>query len=694
MPTQQGGADNQAYDAPLELQVRTPPSPAPATPAQAPPAAERTQLGNGAAPTSPSAPALEKAEKVSEAAPAGGGGGGDRQQWSNGMEFLMSCIAMSVGLGNVWRFPFTVYENGGGAFLIPYLIVLALIGKPLYYMEMALGQFASLGSVQVWELAPVFKGIGYGQLISSGIVVTYYCSIMAITIFYLAASFSSELPWATCPRSPGVYPYTAWANCFDAQPASGVPGFSPLPPVNFSYPGAYPYGPPYQRAPGPRLGPDRRSSSELYFKYGVLDEVDDGVGISRGIGSPGWALSLCLAATWVSVWAVTCCGVRSSGKAAYFLALFPYVILFMLLVRGVTLPGALDGIIFFVRPDFDRLLDPTVWYAAVTQCFFSLGVGFGSLVMMSSYNPFQHNIHKDAIIVTSMDTMTSMLAGCTIFGILGNLAHESGQSVGTVVKGGSGLAFVSYPEAIAKFDVAPQVFAFLFFLMLLTLGVGSAVALLGNLTTLCGDALFPRAPTWAVSLGACVAGALLGLVYVTPGGQYVLTLVDYYSGTFPIFVLVTAEVVVVSWVYGIDNLCRDLELMLGHSPGLYWRVTWGLITPVTMIVILVYTIATAQRLEHNGLPFPDGAVAAGWIIAAFGLVQIPLWAAVFFIKNRGLSFGEACTAALRPSALWRPGPSADPADVKRWQEWRTQRVGRKACAWTRAKEIAAATFNR
>lgn len=70
----------------------------------------------------------------------------------------MSCIAMSVGLGNVWRFPFTVYENGGGAFLIPYLVVLALIGKPLYYMEMALGQFSSLGSVQVWELAPVFKG--------------------------------------------------------------------------------------------------------------------------------------------------------------------------------------------------------------------------------------------------------------------------------------------------------------------------------------------------------------------------------------------------------------------------------------------------------------------------------------------------------------------------------------------------------
>jgi len=82
----------------------------------------------------------------------------ERQQWTNGVEFLMSCIAMSVGLGNVWRFPFTAYKNGGGAFLIPYIVVLFLIGKPIYYMEMALGQFVSGGPVKVWALSPALKG--------------------------------------------------------------------------------------------------------------------------------------------------------------------------------------------------------------------------------------------------------------------------------------------------------------------------------------------------------------------------------------------------------------------------------------------------------------------------------------------------------------------------------------------------------
>ena len=94
-------------------------------------------------------------------------GGGSRQQWSSSMEFLMSCIAMSVGLGNVWRFPFTAYANGGAAFLIPYLIVLVLIGRPLYLLEVGLGQFCSGGSVKVWRLSPGFRGVGYGQVLAS-----------------------------------------------------------------------------------------------------------------------------------------------------------------------------------------------------------------------------------------------------------------------------------------------------------------------------------------------------------------------------------------------------------------------------------------------------------------------------------------------------------------------------------------------
>lgn len=78
--------------------------------------------------------------------------------------------------------------------------------------------------------------------------------------------------------------------------------------------------------------------------------------------------------------------------------------------------------------------------------------------MYASFNKFSHNVYRDATIVTTLDTFTSMLAGFTIFGILGHLAHELGtDDIESVVNGGPGLAFISYPEAIARFNFAPQV---------------------------------------------------------------------------------------------------------------------------------------------------------------------------------------------------------------------------------------------
>lgn len=133
----------------------------------------------------------------------------ERPTWSNKTEFLMSCIQTSVGLGNIWRFPFTAYENGGGAFLIPYVIVLFIIGKPMYYLEMFLGQFTSQGSMKIWEINPAFRGVGAGQIVGLICVITYYSSLVALTLFYFFASFSSQCPWSKCLPEWG-------ASCVDS----------------------------------------------------------------------------------------------------------------------------------------------------------------------------------------------------------------------------------------------------------------------------------------------------------------------------------------------------------------------------------------------------------------------------------------------------------------------------------------------
>lgn len=187
------------------------------------------------------------------------------------------------------------------------------------------------------------------------------------------------------------------------------------------------------------------------------------------------------------------------------------------------------------------------------------------------------------MIVTSLDLFTSLMAATTIFGILGNLAYESGSDdISTVVRAGTGLAFVSYPEALARFTVVPQLFAVLFFLMLFVLGIGTNVALCNAVISVIKDQ-FPQLQQWKIAAGFSVFAFSIGIVYCTPvsiftlsprvstreidrfvsrnenniysdfqGGQYILNLVDYFGGTFAIVLLASCEIIAISWVYG-DN---------------------------------------------------------------------------------------------------------------------------------------------
>eukprot|EP00918_Siedleckia_nematoides_P090024 GHVU01197876.1.p1 GENE.GHVU01197876.1~~GHVU01197876.1.p1 ORF type:complete len:139 (-),score=13.78 GHVU01197876.1:954-1370(-) len=123
---------------------------------------------------------------------------------------------------------------------------------------------------------------------------------------------------------------------------------------------------------------------------------------------------------------------------------------------------------------------------------------------------------RDAVIVTTLDTFTSLLAGFTIFAILGNLAYNLGVTdISKVVKSGTGLAFISYPDAISKIQFVPQLFAALFFFMLFVLGIGSVVALVSAIVTILWDQ-FPKFKYWQVAGFVCAAGFLSGLIYITP----------------------------------------------------------------------------------------------------------------------------------------------------------------------------------
>ena len=163
------------------------------------------------------------------------------------------------------------------------------------------------------------------------------------------------------------------------------------------------------------------------------------------------------------------------------------MVLSILCVKALSLEGATTGLSYLFTPQWHRLSEAEVWIGFFvntrmhilltfldggTQIFFSYGVGIGALLALGSYNKFNHNCHRDAIMVCCINTFTSFFSATVIFSILGYMAHQKGVEVGDVVKSGPGLAFLVYPEVVLTIAPSP-LWAFLFFVMLLTLGIDS-----------------------------------------------------------------------------------------------------------------------------------------------------------------------------------------------------------------------------
>lgn len=172
-----------------------------------------------------------------------------------------------------------------------------------------------------------------------------------------------------------------------------------------------------------------------------------------------------------------------------------------------------------------------------------------------------------------------------------------------MVKGGTGVAFVSYPDAISKMEFVPQLFAATFFFMLFVLAIGSNVGMSICLMTAIRDK-FRRLSHARVAVAIAVVQFGIGLLYTTEGGQFLLNLVDYFGVSMVIYVLAIAELITFGWIYGVSRICSDAEFMLGIKTSWYWRICWGVVTPLMMISILVYQIVKYEPLKYNGVEYP------------------------------------------------------------------------------------------
>uniref|UniRef100_G1R2E2 Transporter n=1 Tax=Nomascus leucogenys TaxID=61853 RepID=G1R2E2_NOMLE len=123
-----------------------------------------------------------------------------RPLWANPLQFVFACVSYSVGLGNVWRFPYLCQMYGGGSFLVPYIIMLIVEGMPLLYLELAVGQRMRQGSIGAWRtISPYLSGVGVASVVVSFFLSMYYNVVNAWAFWYLFHSFQDPLPWSVCP---------------------------------------------------------------------------------------------------------------------------------------------------------------------------------------------------------------------------------------------------------------------------------------------------------------------------------------------------------------------------------------------------------------------------------------------------------------------------------------------------------------
>ncbi len=484
-----------------------------------------------------------------------------RAQWKTQWGFLMAAVGSAIGLGSIWRFPYICYANGGGAYLIPYLVALVTAGIPLMILEYGIGhQMRGSAPMSFAKIRPHWEWLGWWTIIfvMFGIVM-YYAVVIAWCVCYLW--YSLNLAWGADP------------NAFFFQQFLGVTS-----------------------------GP-------------------------AAIGNVRSPILLALVLVWVINWVIVFFGVEKGIERANKVFMPLLLILILILVGWIGfLPGSMEGIGRYLKPDFSRLTDPKVWIDAYSQIFFTLSLGFGIMVAYASYLPRKAEINWTACATSLIDTVVSLLAGLAIFGTLGYMAAKTGKPFDEVVQHGIGLAFVAYPQAIGLLPAFPQLFWVLFFLTLTVAGIASAISILEAFSAGVIDKF--QYPRKLVVTALSVIGFLGGIVFATGGGLSWLDIVDHFLSHYGLFLACTLQCFLVGWIYGASRLREHVNGISAFRVGRLFDFSIRYLIPGVLIFLFFNDLIQDVRQPYGGYPWMALLlIGRDWLlltlIAAFWVANRP-----------------------------------------------------------------------
>ncbi|MDY6904808.1 MAG: sodium-dependent transporter [Thermodesulfobacteriota bacterium] len=474
----------------------------------------------------------------------------EREQWKNRSIFIMAAVGSAIGLGNMWRFPYIAAQNGGGAFLVPYIIALLTAGIPLMIIEYGLGiQTQGSAHIALGSIKKPLRFIGWFAILSALCINIYYCMVLGWT----------------------------WNFLFD------IPGLA-------------------------TWGADI-AASEDHFLHTILKSSGD----PWQFEAIHWHLLAGLLITWAVIWAIIKSGLSNIGKILLFTVPFPVILVIILLVRGVTLEGSAVGLNYYLAPEWHLLKTPQVWLAAYGQIFFSLSLGFGTMIAYASFMPKDTELPNSAAITSFANCCFSFLAGLAVFSILGYFAVTTNVPMEEVTKNGPGLAFIVYPVALAKLPIWVSFFGYLFFIVLLLLGVDSAFSLLETVSAALSDK-FDFSRTTSTTITAVFSFAA-GLPLATSAGLCWLDIIDHFLMAYVITFAAICECIAVGWIYGAKKFTRDVNKTAEIKIGPIFSILIMVVTPLVLSCTLVMSFIDEIKNPYGGYPLSAVlAIGVGVII--------------------------------------------------------------------------------
>ncbi|UUV17915.1 sodium-dependent transporter [Fusobacteria bacterium ZRK30] len=441
----------------------------------------------------------------------------NRGQWGSRSGFILAAIGSAIGLGNIWRFPYVAASNGGGAFLIPYLIALFTAGIPLLILEFAMGHKIRSSVPGVFaKLNRKYEALGWFQTLISFFIATYYVVIIGWSFSYLFFAFTGA--WGTDTKA---FLFGDYLQLTDSPMNLGGLNLKVAAPVLLVW----------------------------GINYGVLR-----LGIKNGL-----------------------------EKANKIFMPLLVVALLIIVVRGVTLPGAMAGLDYFFTPDFSKLTDPKVWLAAYGQIFYSLSICFSIIIAYASYLPRKSDIVNNAFMTGLGNCSFSLISGIGVFSILGFMAQTQGVSVAEVSTAGVGLAFIVFPEAINQLPGMNGLIGGIFFSTLIFAGLSSSMSIMEAVVAAISDK-FKLTRVQALNRFTLASGAL-SLLVATNGGLYVLDIVDYATNQYGIVIAGILELVILGWVFNLESVRVYVNELSDFTVGKWW--VWAIKGTSFILVVML-----------------------------------------------------------------------------------------------------------